>query len=97
VTKVDHTQVTGSCYSCHNGTKATGKPLTHPNTTNTCDACHSTSTWNPITRMDHTQVLGRCDSCHLADKPRDHPSTGGKDCNASGCHTNTRNFTSWNR
>ena len=42
VARVDHAQVTGSCYSCHNGTTATGKHATHIQSTNNCAACHAT-------------------------------------------------------
>ena len=32
-----------SCVACHNGTRATGKPADHINTTNLCENCHSTT------------------------------------------------------
>ncbi|WP_455219930.1 hypothetical protein, partial [Kaarinaea lacus] len=38
---VDHAQVIGTCASCHNNAVATGKPATHINTTDLCDACHA--------------------------------------------------------
>ena len=45
--RVDHTQVIGTCMSCHNGTKATGKPANHPVTPGSCDNCHTTIAWTP--------------------------------------------------
>ena len=34
----------------------------HPATSDTCEACHSTTGWRPATRVDHTQVTGSCSS-----------------------------------
>jgi len=59
----DHTAVTGSCSSCHNGTTATGKTPTHIVTTAECDACHTTTAWIPAS-FDHSSVTGSCSSCH---------------------------------
>ena len=74
VTVVDHTQVIGSCLSCHDGTKSisTGPVLgklqgpskAHIATTNTCDSCHTTVKFAPAKVVDHTQVTGTCLSCH---------------------------------
>jgi hypothetical protein len=71
VARVDHTQVLGSCVVCHNGTsstssgaKITGKPVGHILSTNACEACHSTTVWQPVTRVDHANVTGSCVSCH---------------------------------
>jgi hypothetical protein len=44
--RVDHTQVLGSCRTCHDGNIATGKPPDHPPASNQCELCHSTSTWS---------------------------------------------------
>jgi len=63
--KVDHTQVVGTCFSCHNGTIATGRSAKHINTSTTCDACHNTVSWVSIA-VDHTQVIGTCFTCHNA-------------------------------
>ena len=38
VTVVDHTQVQGSCASCHNGALARGKPKSHIASSNACEA-----------------------------------------------------------
>jgi Cytochrome c3/Cytochrome c7 and related cytochrome c len=60
---VDHTQVNGTCFSCHNGTIATGKSVKHINSTTTCDTCHSTVNW-VATTVAHQAVIGSCFSCH---------------------------------
>ena len=65
---VDHTQVNGTCASCHNGVAASGKSASHINTTDQCDACHAAgpTPWAPvaIANVDHAQVIGTCISCH---------------------------------
>ncbi|WP_455199976.1 cytochrome c3 family protein, partial [Kaarinaea lacus] len=82
ISPLDHSQVLGSCSSCHNNVTATGKPGNHPNTTNSCEFCHNVPplTWLPfITPLDHTQVIGTCASCHnntiATGKPGNHPNT----------------------
>ncbi|MCI0505809.1 MAG: cytochrome C, partial [Gammaproteobacteria bacterium] len=88
---VDHTQVIGSCESCHNATIATGKGPSHINTTNLCDACHAPgpTPWIPVAPqdVDHNQVIGACVSCHdnstAQGKPADHPTTTD---NCDACH-----------
>jgi len=60
---VDHNNVQGTCSSCHNGTKATGKSPNHITTTAECGACHGTLAWTPAT-FSHTNVAGTCSSCH---------------------------------
>jgi hypothetical protein len=60
---VDHTAVLGTCTSCHNGTTASGKPITHITTNAQCDTCHSTIAWLPAT-FDHAAVTGSCSTCH---------------------------------
>ena len=64
-TVFDHTGVLpGSCASCHNGSKAKGKPLTHLVTSESCDSCHRTLTWAGAT-FDHSRVrAGTCVTCH---------------------------------
>lgn len=49
VLKIDHTQVLGSCRSCHNNTDVAGKPQDHPTSSNDCQLCHRTNTWLIIT------------------------------------------------
>ena len=59
---------TGNCASCHNGAyvavNAQVKNATHIPTTQSCDACHTTSAWKP-TSFAHTGVVaGSCSTCH---------------------------------
>ena len=64
VARVDHSQVIGSCATCHNGTTATGKPSSHVATRAGCDSCHTTNGWMPA-RFEHTGVAAHtCTSCH---------------------------------
>jgi predicted CXXCH cytochrome family protein len=74
--KVDHSQVKGTCASCHNGTTAAGKIPTHMPTSATCDACHNSMAWKPV-RMEHSQAIGTCASCHTGKYPlaRQKPAT----------------------
>ena len=60
---VDHTQVIGSCSSCHNNTIATGQGPTHITTASECDVCHITGQWSPAV-VDHTTFVGNCFTCH---------------------------------
>jgi hypothetical protein len=85
---VDHTQVVGACFSCHNGTVAIGKNSGHIASDNSCDNCHTTTAWKPVVRVDHAHVTGTCSSCHngvaATGKPTTHiPTT--QECNA--CHS----------
>lgn len=88
---VDHNNLTGSCITCHNGTDATGKPATHSLTTDTCDACHSVTSWVPVIAVDHNETIGTCVSCHngvtASGKGPNHLVTD-QDCSA--CHVTTR-------
>lgn len=74
---VDHNEVIGSCFSCHNGTAAGGPAGKHiaggqtfqvpTNVTTNCDACHiAGSTWAPVapSAVDHFEVTGACMGCH---------------------------------
>ena len=64
MTTVDHTQVQGSCFSCHNGLVATGKGRNHIASGSDCQSCHTTNAWTPA-RFDHSAVAAHtCKSCH---------------------------------
>ena len=69
-TKVDHAQVIGACFSCHNGTTASGKPAGHIPATGNCLSCHTTAAWTP-SPFNHTQVTvtGQCTTCHSGAYP----------------------------
>ena len=62
-TRFDHSEVRGSCASCHDNVRATGKPANHIVTTLDCNACHNTTAWKPA-RFDHTGITANCVSCH---------------------------------
>jgi hypothetical protein len=77
--RVDHSQLTGACVSCHDGRTATGRPPQHLATSARCDSCHTTNGWLPA-RFDHVAMAqGNCASCHdglrAMGKPRDHVTT----------------------
>jgi len=84
----------GNCVSCHNGTIAQGKGPTHPQTSDACDACHTTLSWNPPKAVDHTQiplaVQGFCIICHngtsASGKPKNHIATN---LECGDCHLTT--------
>jgi hypothetical protein len=64
VLRVDHADVLGTCFSCHNGTTATGKTPTHITSSTACDDCHTTNAWSPAV-FDHVDVApGTCTTCH---------------------------------
>ena len=84
----DHARVTGqACVSCHDGIHASGMHQFHIISTNLCNACHSTTTWNPVVTVDHEQVLTTCGNCHnniaATGKSRNHLSST-NECEA--CH-----------
>jgi hypothetical protein len=61
----DHRRVAGqTCLTCHDQASGLGKPASHLATSNSCDTCHATFAWLPVTRVDHSQVKGTCASCH---------------------------------
>ncbi|HHJ13766.1 MAG TPA: hypothetical protein ENJ79_05220 [Gammaproteobacteria bacterium] len=83
----------GSCFNCHNGNIATGKPANHIASSNTCDDCHTTNAWSPAV-FDHNSVSpGTCNSCHngstATGKPGNHIQTNAQ-CDV--CHS-TRGWT----
>jgi hypothetical protein len=84
---VDHTQVIGTCFSCHNGKLAVGKPVRHLLSSNACETCHTTNAWMPA-RFDHRSVLPHtCTTCHNSVRaiglPRNHIPTS-QQCDT--CH-----------
>jgi hypothetical protein len=81
--------VLGTCFSCHNGSTATGKTANHVASGNTCDDCHTTNAWIPAV-FDHGGVVpGTCSTCHngatAAGKPANHIQTSAQcdDCHAT--------------
>ncbi|MFQ5451362.1 MAG: hypothetical protein ACE5E9_12100, partial [Nitrospinaceae bacterium] len=63
VTRVDHSAVQGTCFSCHNWARTKGKNANHIPSTNQCENCHNTTSWAKA-RFDHVGVTGRCFRCH---------------------------------
>ena len=72
VTRVDHTQVIGSCSSCHDGVIATGRNPGHFVSPKECDVCHDTVAWIPhnyrhsglpYEPLDHSGNFA-CTRCH---------------------------------
>lgn len=61
--RMDHVSITGSCVTCHNGIKSTGKNAGHVQSSERCDECHRTFAWIPA-RFDHSAITGTCFSCH---------------------------------
>jgi hypothetical protein len=61
--RMDHTAVTGTCLSCHNGVKAAGKTPNHVQSSDFCGDCHLTVAWAPA-RFNHSGITGSCYSCH---------------------------------
>lgn len=56
----------GQCATCHNGRIVAGKPASHSTgnkATKSCDSCHRTSAWTPVS-WNHTGVVGACSTCH---------------------------------
>jgi hypothetical protein len=89
----DHANVAGQACAqsgCHDGASAvTVKPLTHPMTTDYCEACHYTGAWLPLVfPFDHSQTYDTCLICHngttATGKPITHPLTT-EQCES--CHT----------
>jgi predicted CXXCH cytochrome family protein len=79
------------CGFCHDGTgiyAESARSLTHPLTTENCEACHIVANWVAIYIVDHAEVLGACSSCHngrvAEGLPPGHIQTN-QECDA--CHT----------
>ena len=93
----DHTQVRGSCSTCHNGVQAQGKGPTHIVTDLECDACHTTLSWGGAV-FTHLGVTSNCASCHngvsATGMPPTHIPVGTPPTPCEGCHSTT-NFTTW--
>jgi len=63
----DHTIVADqACVTCHDKILITGRPDTHPDTTDQCETCHTTNVWIPmITPFPHDQTIDACETCHV--------------------------------
>ena len=80
------------CVACHNNTPVQGKPNSHPLTSNLCEQCHVTYTWNQI-NVDHAGIMANCATCHngtiALGKSANHLPTV-QPCET--CHKNTVSF-----
>ena len=93
---MDHGSVIGTCSSCHDGAIATGKSVTHINSSSTCVDCHNSSAWSPVAQMDQwclrSSVIGTCNSCHdgaiATGKSITHINSSGT-CDSGTCHNST--------
>ena len=83
----------GGCLTCHNGAftsqGARGRPSSgHPNTALSCDACHSTRSWDGASFSHIGVVPGTCSTCHngtgATGLPSNHIPTGAASCDT--CH-----------
>jgi hypothetical protein len=64
----------GSCATCHNGVRVTGKPAKHIVTNLSCDACHRSTTWVPASFTHKGVAAGSCASCHNGASAKGMPS-----------------------
>ncbi len=89
VVSFDHLRVAGTaCVSCHGAGSGVGKAASHIATTDSCQSCHMTVAWLPVSRVDHLQVRGSCASCHngtVASGKGSNHIVSGSDCET--CHT----------
>jgi hypothetical protein len=97
VAPFSHATVSGAaCVSCHSAASGAGKPAAHLAASDTCQSCHATLAWMPLTTVDHTQVKGSCASCHdgviATGKPAKHlvTSAGCESCHTSNAWTPAR-------
>jgi hypothetical protein len=54
----------GRCVSCHAAPSGPGVSALHSATTSSCESCHTTMAWLPVSRIDHSQTRGACATCH---------------------------------
>ena len=93
----------GACWTCHDGTRATGKSSTHMSTILSCDVCHSTLAFTPVRSFPHTALGGdtsTCATCHdgrvATGMPVNHiPRSNGAQCGSCHVQSTLTNFTSF--
>ena len=73
ISPLPHTDITGDCASCHDGSAknvaagALGKaqaPTPHPVTTADCGSCHAIGNNFTDGTFDHSGIVNNCSSCH---------------------------------
>ncbi|MBI4693457.1 MAG: hypothetical protein HY749_05495 [Gammaproteobacteria bacterium] len=97
--------VTSGCTTCHDGTlTATGaqpKSAHHVATSNSCEKCHGTANWLPLSGIDHAEVTGTCVSCHDGAAHESLTISGkgpqhiGSSNTCDGCHTDSAATLLW--
>jgi hypothetical protein len=60
---VDHNEVFGACFNCHNNIQVPGKPANHIPVQSDCNSCHTELSWQPV-NFNHDFVGDNCFSCH---------------------------------
>lgn len=70
------------CVSCHLQQEMAGsevKSVNHIASSNLCEDCHNTYSWQSVRRFDHSAAIGNCISCHngvqTSGKPASHAIT----------------------
>jgi len=86
---VDHNELFGACFDCHDGKVATGKSATHIASPEFCDLCHNVINWNQAIFRHNAEINGlACVDCHDGTQAKgqatDHITTT-KLC--EGCHS----------
>ena len=64
VSAVDHNQISGECFDCHNNNIAEYKPTNHFTTSENCAKCHIIHKWSHVSVVDHNETFGSCIDCH---------------------------------
>ena len=94
IPRLEHSEVFGTCSTCHNNFVTEGKDPDHLITNRECDSCHSDIAWLPAV-FDHDAegIVGNCFSCHngviSTGKSADHINTNNQ-CEL--CHFSTSSF-----
>ena len=91
--RFDHTGITSGCASCHNGSKAIGKPNNHIATSAPCETCHRSTASFTGANFTHSGITAGCASCHngtsATGKPAGHIVTTAP---CESCHKSTSTF-----
>ncbi|MEJ2415841.1 MAG: hypothetical protein P8Y45_02685 [Exilibacterium sp.] len=64
VANFNHSGITASCFTCHNGELATGKITNHVPSGNDCESCHNPEDGWAAGVFSHTNITSGCIACH---------------------------------
>jgi len=85
-----------SCVTCHNGASARGKAANHFVTAKSCDSCHRTTSWVPVTSYTHVSPSFirhnggvSCASCHKSNMDAVPWKFAAYKPDCAGCHAGT--------